>query len=88
MNFDEALRYCREAARVAAGVGGHLVESDSLRNLGYIHWRLGAYARAGTYFQQSAVILNERRDAHDEGSIFHDRSWLAHDLGDSDSALA
>ncbi len=87
MNFDEALRYCREAARVAAGVGGHLVESDSLRNLGYIHWRLGAYARADAYFRQSAVILSERSDAHDEGNIFHDRSWLAHDWGDHDTAL-
>ncbi len=88
VNFGEALRYCRDAVRVAAEIGGHLVESDSLRNLGYIHWRLGAYARADAYFRQSTMTLSERSDAHDEGNIFHDRSWLAHDLGDNDTALA
>ena len=86
-HFTDALRYCGDAVRLAGEIGARGVESDGLKNLGYIHWQLGNYPQADLYYQRSMVIQDELKDAHDEGILLHNRSLLAYEQGDYVGAL-
>jgi CHAT domain-containing protein/Tfp pilus assembly protein PilF len=86
-SFKLAQGKCEEALPLWREIGDRFEEAQTLDNLGYLLWLLGAPAKAIEYYNQALTIRREIKDGYGEGESLNNIAVAYSALGKKEQAL-